>query len=107
MAPAIEQRAERKSSRTVTGISVTGVSLAALMAFGTWLVKINNDAQANQQTARQTAVVERYVTEERWRADSTRRDEQFRTLIGELRDSRLETAQRLREICVALRAGCR
>lgn len=99
------ERVERKSTRTATGVTVTGVSLAALMAFGTWLVKLNGQAQASKPQV--PVVVERYVTEERWRADSTRRDEQFRQMIGELRDSRTETNARLREICVALRAGCR
>ena len=97
-------RAERKSTRTAAGVTVTGVSLAALMAFGSWLV---HEVRATAATQEVSVAVQRYVTEERWRADSTRRDVQFQTLIGELRDLRTDNASRLREICVALRAGCR
>jgi hypothetical protein len=97
-------RSERRSTRTATGVTVTGVSLAALMAFGSWLV---HEVRSTAETQQTSVAAQRYVTEERWRADSTRRDDQFRTLISELRDLRTDNAARLREICVALRAGCR
>jgi hypothetical protein len=97
-----ERRAPRKST-----IAVTGISLAGLMAFGSWVVKITSETRETQKAAVNVAVVERYVTEERWRADSARRDDQFRVIINEVRELRTDNAQRLREICVALRAGCR
>jgi hypothetical protein len=98
-------RAERRTPKKT--MAVTGISLAALMAFGTWLVNIAKDTRDTQQAAVAVATVEKYVTEERWRADSARRDAQYQTIIQEVRDLRSDNAQRLREICVALRAGCR
>jgi hypothetical protein len=100
-------RTERSSTRTAKSVTVTRVSLAALMAFGAWVAKEVRDTAASQRASVSVDRVDRYVTEERWRNDSTRRDEQFRTLINEVRDLRTDNAQRLREICVALRAGCR
>jgi esterase/lipase len=95
------------TARRTSKIAVTGVSLAGLMAFGTWLVQTMNATRASQQAAAAVEIVDRYVTIERWRADSARRDDQFRLILGELRELRMDNAQRLREICVALRAGCR
>jgi hypothetical protein len=95
------------TARRKSTIAVTGVSLAGLMAFGTWLVQTLHDTRASQQAAAAVEIVDRYVTIERWRADSARRDDQFRTILNEVRDLRTDNAQRLREICVALRAGCR
>ena len=95
------------TARRTSKIAVTGVSLAGLMAFGTWLAQTLADTRASQQAAAAVEIVDRYVTVERWRNDSTRRDAQFMQILGEVRELRIDNAQRLREICVALRAGCR
>jgi hypothetical protein len=97
MTPQAKQRA-----RTATAVAVP---IATLILYGNWVKELIAPAKA--APAPPPTADTRFVTEERWRADSTRRDEQFRQLIGELRDTRTETGARLREICVAVRAGCR
>lgn len=92
------------TSRARQAAKITGgLTLASLMMFGDWLIE---KTQHKEKATSLPAI----VTQDQFRAESTRVSIRFDRLIDALdanTRAQVETNQRLREVCERLRAGCR